>query len=118
MSKLLTGATVVASIVGIVYVSGAVLSAAMPKPPAPDRTAASVANAAAMDAAATAAAAPLVAQILSVPERFSKAEFASYAYGLTKAEVRRQFGRPLVVHEYDDSWFYPSLPIYDVDAGI
>ena len=32
--------------------------------------------------------------------------------------MRRQFGKPLVVHDSDGSWYYPSLPIYDPDAGI
>lgn len=115
ISRLFAGATIVASILGIVYVTQAALSAVMPKPPTPILT---PADAAAMDAAAFVATSPPAAQTPSAPERFSKAEFASYAYGLTKAEVRRQFGRPLMVHERDDSWFYPSLPIYDVDAGI
>ena len=115
MSRLFAGATIVASILGIVYVTGAALSAVMPKPsPSPPEDATWYADAAARDAAA---AAPPV-QAPQTPERFTKAEFSSYTYGLTKAEVRRQFGKPLVVHDSDGSWYYPSLPIYDPDAGI
>ena len=52
------------------------------------------------------------------PSRFSKSEFSDYAMGLTKAQVRREFGKPLIVRDYDDSWYYPNLPVFDDEAGI
>jgi len=52
------------------------------------------------------------------PRRFTKQEFAQYIQGMTKADIRREFGPPLVVHDDTDSWFYSDLPVYDADAGI
>lgn len=45
-------------------------------------------------------------------------EFSNYVYGMTKSQLRAQFGPPAVVHESDDSWYYPGLPIFDEDPGI
>lgn len=50
--------------------------------------------------------------------RFTKAEFDAYVNGKSKAEIREEFGAPLVVHDEDDSWFYPDLAVYDADAGV
>lgn len=50
--------------------------------------------------------------------RFTKQEFAQHIQGMTKADIRREFGPPLVVHDDTDSWFYSNLPVYDADAGI
>lgn len=52
------------------------------------------------------------------PRRFTKQEFAQHIQGMTKADIRREFGPPLVVHDDTDSWYYSDLPVYDADAGI
>ena len=50
--------------------------------------------------------------------RYTKAEFNNYAYGMTKAQIRAEFGSPLVVHDDGSRWYFPNLPVYDADAGI
>lgn len=72
------------------------------------------AAAAAADAAASAAAEAAG----SASHQFTKAEFDRHVFGKTKAEIRTEFGAPLTVHDADDEWFYPSLAVYDADAGI
>ncbi|MGZ8363392.1 MAG: hypothetical protein ACXWVO_06015 [Caulobacteraceae bacterium] len=52
------------------------------------------------------------------PTRFTKAEFADYVVGKSKADIRAEFGPPSFVSDADNSWYYAELPIYDPDAGI
>lgn len=73
--------------------------------------AAQTADQAAIDAAAAAAES-------ARPSQFTKVEFSNHVYGLTKGQIRAQFGSPNLVHGTDGSWFYTSLPVYDADAGI
>lgn len=70
------------------------------------------------DGAATAYAADAGEAGAWTPRRFTKQEFAQHVQGKTKADIRREFGPPLVVHDDSDSWYYSKLPIYDADAGI
>ena len=55
----------------------------------------------------------------SEPARqWSKSEFDSYIANRTKAQVRDEFGPPDSVDDYDDSWTYWSIPVYDAEAGV
>lgn len=49
--------------------------------------------------------------------QFTKAEFSNYAYNRTKAQIRSEFGSPDVVQDYDDSWVYMNLAVFDAAAG-
>lgn len=55
---------------------------------------------------------------VAAPPRYTKAEFETHVLNKTKAEIRSEFGPPLLVHDDLDEWFYGNLPVYDADAGI
>lgn len=67
---------------------------------------------------AAAADAILAAQMPYAPSRFTPAGFSNYVTGLTKTQVRAQFGSPDQLTNGGNGWFYYQLPIYDPDAGI
>jgi len=62
---------------------------------------------------------PPAAQPTSVntsPE-YTKAEFSNHVFGKTKSQIRAEFGRPDMVDDGSDSWYYNSLKVFDPDAG-
>jgi len=50
-------------------------------------------------------------------QRFTKAEFDNHVFGRTKAEIRAEFGPPAYVQDYNDSWVYNDLAVFDAAAG-
>jgi hypothetical protein len=105
---------------GWAVVAAALALAACERSPAQvaaDAKAASDASAAAESAAEAASAAATAAAAASSERRFTKVEFDNYAYNRTKAQIRAQFGPPLVVHDESDTWFYSSIQVFDPEAG-
>jgi outer membrane protein assembly factor BamE (lipoprotein component of BamABCDE complex) len=50
--------------------------------------------------------------------QFTKTDLDKEVTGKTKAQIRAEFGSPLVVHEDDDSWYFGDrIAVCDAEAG-